>query len=135
MSGSTITIIHPAIHCSIRSSSAENYESGDVSEHSSRQLLMIRPNSLTLPCLVRPPTNTLPTTADRCIMNHSRYSVRPLLMQSFSQSVYCRFEVMTRLMVDALSELCFLFLKGGNFAFIAAIASGLFPQTDYQSFE
>jgi len=36
--------------------------------------------------------------------------------------------VVTRPMVDALSELCSPFLKGGNTAFIAAIASGLFPQ-------
>ena len=34
--------------------------------------------------------------------------------------------VMTWSMVDALSELCSPFLKGGNSAFIAAIASGLF---------
>ena len=33
------------------------------------------------------------------------------------------------------SELCFPFLKGGNSAFIAAIASGLFRQTEYQSLE
>ena len=32
-------------------------------------------------------------------------------------------------------ELCFPFLKGGNSAFIAAIASGLFPQTEYRSLE
>jgi len=38
-------------------------------------------------------------------------------------------------MVGALSELCFPFLKGGNSAFIAAIASGLFPQNEYQSLE
>jgi len=38
--------------------------------------------------------------------------------------------VMTRSMVDAPSELCFPFLKSGNSAFIAAIASGLFPQTN-----
>jgi len=41
--------------------------------------------------------------------------------------------VMTRSMVDALSGLCSPFLKGGNSAFIAAIASGLFPQTEYWS--
>jgi len=35
--------------------------------------------------------------------------------------------VMTPSMVDALSELCSPFLKGGISAFIAAIASGLFP--------
>jgi len=38
--------------------------------------------------------------------------------------------VMTRPMVDAFSELCFPFFKGGNSAFITAIAGGLFPQTD-----
>jgi len=38
--------------------------------------------------------------------------------------------VMTRSMVDALSELCSLFLKGGDSAFIAAIASGLFSQAE-----
>jgi len=43
--------------------------------------------------------------------------------------------VMTRSMVEALSKLCSPFLKGGNFAFIAAIASGLFPQTEYRSLE
>jgi len=32
-------------------------------------------------------------------------------------------------MVDALSELCFLFFKGGNSIFIAALASGLSPKT------
>jgi len=37
--------------------------------------------------------------------------------------------VMTRLMVDTLSELCSPFFKGGNSACFAAIASGLFPQT------
>ena len=42
---------------------------------------------------------------------------------------------MTRLMVDAFSELCFPFLKGGNSAFITAIASGLFPQTEYRPLE
>jgi len=39
---------------------------------------------------------------------------------------------MTRSMVDALSELCSPFLKRGKSAFIAAIASGLFPQTEYR---
>jgi len=43
--------------------------------------------------------------------------------------------IMTRLMVDALSELCSPFLKGGNSAFIAGIASGLFPQNEYRSLE
>jgi len=38
---------------------------------------------------------------------------------------------MTRSMVNALSELCSPSLKGGNPAFIAAIADGLFPQTAY----
>jgi len=33
---------------------------------------------------------------------------------------------MSRSRVDTLSELCFPFLKGGNSAFIAAIASGFF---------
>jgi len=33
---------------------------------------------------------------------------------------------MSRSRVDALSELCTPFLKGGNCAFIAVIASGLF---------
>jgi len=43
--------------------------------------------------------------------------------------------VITQSMVGALSELCSLFLKGGNSAFIAAIANGLFPQNEYQSRE
>jgi len=43
--------------------------------------------------------------------------------------------VMTRLIVDALSELCSPFLKGGDSAFIAAIASGFFPQTEHRSLE
>ena len=43
--------------------------------------------------------------------------------------------VMTRSMVDALSDLCSPFVKGGNFAFITAIASSLFPQTEYRSLE
>jgi len=43
--------------------------------------------------------------------------------------------VMTRSIVDALAELCSLFLKGGNSAFIAVIASGLFSQTEYRSLE
>jgi len=34
--------------------------------------------------------------------------------------------VMSRSRVDALSELCSPFLKGGNSVFIAAIVSGLF---------
>ena len=41
--------------------------------------------------------------------------------------------VMKRLRVDTLSELCSPFLKGGNSTFIAAIASGLSPQTEHQS--
>jgi len=40
--------------------------------------------------------------------------------------------VMTRSIVDILSELCSPFLKGGNSAFITAIASSLFPQTEYR---
>jgi len=36
--------------------------------------------------------------------------------------------VMSRLSEDAFSKLCFLFLMGGNSAFIAVIASGLFPK-------
>jgi len=43
--------------------------------------------------------------------------------------------VMTQSMVDALSELCSPFLKGGNSAFIAAMAGGRFPQTEYRSIE
>ena len=43
--------------------------------------------------------------------------------------------VMTRSIVDILSKLCVPFLKEGNFSFIAAIASGLFPQTEYRSLE
>ena len=43
--------------------------------------------------------------------------------------------VMTRSLVEALLELCSPFLKGGNFVFIAAIASGLFPQDEYRSLE
>ena len=43
--------------------------------------------------------------------------------------------VMARSMLDALSKLCFPFLKGGNSEFIAAIASGLFLQTEYRSLE
>ena len=43
--------------------------------------------------------------------------------------------VITRSIVDVLSELCSPFLKGGNSAFIPAIASGLFPQTEYRSLE
>jgi len=42
---------------------------------------------------------------------------------------------MTQSMVDALSELGFPFLKGGNSVFIAAMASGLFPQNEYRSLE
>jgi len=40
-------------------------------------------------------------------------------------------EVMTRSMVDIPLELFSPFLKRGNSVFIAAIASGLFPQTEY----
>ena len=47
----------------------------------------------------------------------------PLLLNKFKG-------VMSRSSVDALSELCSPFLKGGNSAFIAAIASGLFPKTN-----
>jgi len=42
-----------AIHCSIRGSSAENHGSGVVSERTSGQLPVIRPNSLTLPFVHR----------------------------------------------------------------------------------
>ena len=38
-------------------------------------------------------------------------------------------------MVNAFSELCSPFLKGGNSVFIAAIASGPFPQNGYRSLE
>jgi len=40
---------------------------------------------------------------------------------------------MTRSMVNALSELCSPFLKGDNSAFIAEIASGLFPKPNVSS--
>ena len=43
--------------------------------------------------------------------------------------------VMTRSMVDTLSELWSPFLKGGNSAVIAAIAGDLFPQTEHRSLE
>ena len=43
--------------------------------------------------------------------------------------------VMAWSIVDALSELCSPFLKRGNSAFLAAIARGLFPQTEYRSLE
>ena len=43
--------------------------------------------------------------------------------------------VMTRSMVDTLSELCSPVLKVGSSAFIAAIASSLFPQKEYRSLE
>ena len=42
---------------------------------------------------------------------------------------------MTRSMINALSELYSPFLKGGDSVFIAAIASGLFPQNEYRSLE
>jgi len=48
---------------------------------------------------------------------------------------FCFKNVMTRSMVDALSELCSPMLKGGNSASIAAMASDLFPQTEYRSLE
>ena len=41
--------------------------------------------------------------------------------------------VMTGLMIDTLSELCSPFSKGGNSAFITAIANGLFSPTEYWS--
>ena len=41
--------------------------------------------------------------------------------------------VMTRLMVDAFLGLRSSHLKGGNSAFIAVIASGLFPRNEYRS--
>jgi len=43
--------------------------------------------------------------------------------------------VMTRSMVDTLSELCSPFVKGGNSALIAAITSGFFLQNEYRSLE
>ena len=43
--------------------------------------------------------------------------------------------VITWSIVDFLSQLCSPFLKGANSAFIAAIASGIFPQTEYRSLE
>jgi len=42
--------------------------------------------------------------------------------------------LMTQSMVDTFWR-CFPFLKGGNSVFIAAIASDLFPQKEYQSLE
>ena len=43
--------------------------------------------------------------------------------------------VMSWSRVDTLSELYSPFLKGGNSAFIAAIASGLFSQDKHRSLE
>ena len=43
--------------------------------------------------------------------------------------------VKPRLRLDALAELCSPFLKGGNSAFIIAIANGLFPKSEYRSLE
>jgi len=43
--------------------------------------------------------------------------------------------VMSPSRVGALSELCSPFLKGGNSAFIVAIASGSFPKSEYRSLE
>jgi len=43
--------------------------------------------------------------------------------------------VTTRSMVDVLSGLYSPFLKGDNSAFFAAIAIGLFQQTEYRSIE
>jgi len=43
--------------------------------------------------------------------------------------------VMSRSNADTLSELCSAFLKGGNPAFNAVIASGLFPKNEYRSLE
>jgi len=43
--------------------------------------------------------------------------------------------VLPRSMADIFSELCSPFLKGGNSILIAAIASGLFPQTEYRLLE
>ena len=69
------------------------------------------------------------------------YKLRQTYLNELEQGKsfrYCRTElkgVMTGSMVDALSELCSPFLKGGNSAFIAAIASGLFPQIEYPSLE
>ena len=59
--------------------------------------------------------------------------------QASERSRLCRLMifkgVMTRSNVDVISELCTPFLKGGNSIFIAAIASGLFPQNKYPSLE
>jgi len=43
--------------------------------------------------------------------------------------------VTTWSMVDTVSELCSPFLKEGSSAFIAAIASGFFPQNECRSLE
>jgi len=58
-----------------------------------------------------------------------------LVRETFHNVVESFEGVMTRSIVDALSELCSPFLKGGNSTFIAAIASRLFPQTEYRSLE
>jgi len=42
---------------------------------------------------------------------------------------------MSRSNVEALSELCYPFLKGGNSILIATIASGPFPKNKYWSLE
>jgi len=42
---------------------------------------------------------------------------------------------MSRSKVETLLELCAPFLKESNSAFIAAIASGLFPKKEYRSLE
>jgi len=43
--------------------------------------------------------------------------------------------VMSQSMVDAFSELCSTFSKGGTYTFIAAMASEPFPKTEYRSLE
>jgi len=59
-----------------------------------------------------------------------------MFYQAFNgANVYIVKGVMSRVMVDAFSELCFPFLKGGNSTFIAVITSDHFPKNEYWSLE
>jgi len=74
---------------------------------------------------------------------HKAFMIRVKILPSGTDGYWAKAEisdlrfkgVMSRSSVDALSELCSPFLKGGNSAFIAAIVSGLFPKDEYSSFE
>jgi len=67
-------------------------------------------------------------------MNDATNTMFPILLYTFCCVVVLK-GVMSLPRADSFSELCSPLLKGGNSAFTASMASGLFPQNEYRSLE